>query len=372
MQNTNVLMLRTSWIRTLPPHEAFHSTQNKWISQRSSTGSSITCEEYYCQQVREREARSTMEDFLKWYNDGDTKPFLDAIQKMSAYVWSRNLHIFKNGISLPWLAMIDTFTDMGMFFLKTSILKCTTYWRERWLKSLLWYITDSSGIWCIRTKLGVQEYEETAKLCRSVKGFDATWLHLSCLSKPMATGYQCRRTDNDAFRLRRSTVMNRCRENGWLGWPRRKISKLYTNRERESNQNLVEVDSREWWWETVQHHLSVQWLCGAWSRLLDDATENGWSVKFAQPVERQLQNWRKTAKITEYFIEQCFQSLSWESVSRPRRNCTPQKLPSLWENDSKPGVKWVAVHQLRMTWSTPLFVMIFSAWCSVTLRYLTN
>ena len=194
---------------SLPPHEAFHSTLKR---------TNITPEEYaYCQQVWEREAMSTMKDFLIWYNNGDTKPFLDAIQKMSAYFRSRNLDIFKDGISLPGLAMKDLFTDIGTFFTlpKKSDSDMYDIVKREMVggPSLIFHRHQEVDV----TKLRVEEYGETAKLCKSVKGFDATALYLSCLMKPMATGYYCRRTDSDGFRLRHSHPYGQMARE-WLTW----------------------------------------------------------------------------------------------------------------------------------------------------------
>ena len=105
---------------TLPPHEAFYSTLESPHEAFHNTlkQTNITPEEYACcQQVSEREAMSTMKDFFKWYNSGDTKPFFEAIQKISTYVFTTTLrNHFKGWISSPGLAVDDFFTDIRTFF----------------------------------------------------------------------------------------------------------------------------------------------------------------------------------------------------------------------------------------------------------------
>lgn len=63
---------------SLPPHDAFYS---------SLKNANITEEEYqYCQQVWEEKQMSTFKDFLKWYNNLDVGPFVEAVEKMKT-VW---------------------------------------------------------------------------------------------------------------------------------------------------------------------------------------------------------------------------------------------------------------------------------------------
>ena len=50
-----------------------------------------------------------------WYNDGDTKRFLQAIEKVRVYYKSWNLDLFKDGMSLPELAMRDLFSIKAPF-----------------------------------------------------------------------------------------------------------------------------------------------------------------------------------------------------------------------------------------------------------------
>ena len=62
----------------LPPHDVFYS---------SLKNVNITEEEYqYCQQVWEEKQMTTFKDFLKWYNNLDVGPFVEAVEKMKT-VW---------------------------------------------------------------------------------------------------------------------------------------------------------------------------------------------------------------------------------------------------------------------------------------------
>ena len=46
----------------------------------------------------------TMKDFLKWYNNWDVIPMIEAINKMLEFYRAKGLNMFKDAISLPGLA----------------------------------------------------------------------------------------------------------------------------------------------------------------------------------------------------------------------------------------------------------------------------
>ena len=54
----------------------------------------------------------TFRDFLVWYNNLDVVPFLEAIEKMSAFWKERNIDIFMDGVSVPGLTMKYLFSNV--------------------------------------------------------------------------------------------------------------------------------------------------------------------------------------------------------------------------------------------------------------------
>ena len=56
-----------------------------------------------------------------------------------------------------------------------------------------------------------------AKVCKSVKGLDATALYLPCLKKEMPTGYYSRRKAEDGFELKHSHPYEQMARE-WLEW----------------------------------------------------------------------------------------------------------------------------------------------------------
>ncbi len=89
---------------TLPPPEAFHSTLS---------GSNITEQQYeYCQRVWRDNNMESFREFLVWYNNLDVVPFLEAIEKISAFWKEGNIDIFKDGVSVPGLTMKYLFSNV--------------------------------------------------------------------------------------------------------------------------------------------------------------------------------------------------------------------------------------------------------------------
>ena len=76
---------------------------NDWFS--SLKNKSIDQEDYkYSLQVWKDNKMKTMKDFLKWYNNGDVIPMVEAINKMFEFNRAKGLDMFKDAISLPGLA----------------------------------------------------------------------------------------------------------------------------------------------------------------------------------------------------------------------------------------------------------------------------
>ena len=60
----------------------------------------------YLQQIRKQEQMSSFKDFLRWYNNKDVVPILEAMQKMIAFYHDKDIDMFKLCCTLPNLANI--------------------------------------------------------------------------------------------------------------------------------------------------------------------------------------------------------------------------------------------------------------------------
>ena len=89
----------------LPPY-------NEWYS--SLKGKNIDTEDYeYCKEVWNDNNMTSMHDFLRWYNNCDVVPMVEALDKMFVFYRAKGLDMFKDAISLPGLAykMLLTCTE---------------------------------------------------------------------------------------------------------------------------------------------------------------------------------------------------------------------------------------------------------------------
>ena len=59
---------------------------------------------------------TSFRDFLVWYDNLDLVPFLEAVDKMSAFWKERNIDIFKDGVSVPGLTMRYLFSNVDCYF----------------------------------------------------------------------------------------------------------------------------------------------------------------------------------------------------------------------------------------------------------------
>ena len=192
----------------LPPHEAFFSKLKN---------ENISLEEYArMQKVWRDEHMQCMKDFLTWYNNQDVQPFMLAIEKMSQYFESRGLDLFKDGISLPGLAMKDLFADTGTFFSLFKKKDADLYHtiRDQIVggPSIIFNRYQEKG----KTHIRKHEFAEP-KQCGGVAGFDANALYLWSLMQPMPTGFYDRRRSENNFKLEKSfATEQQARE--WLMW----------------------------------------------------------------------------------------------------------------------------------------------------------
>lgn len=148
---------------SLPPHSAFYSTLKE---------SNITSEEYaLCQRAWREHNMKTFEDFLRWYNNLDVGPFVEAVENLQKYYFERHIDVFKTSISVPGVArrlMFDTGRRAGASSTKLTRI-CTSQSRTIW-----WAVPPSS--FTDTTKLE-KLTSGTTRTSRWVKLSDSTRMH---------------------------------------------------------------------------------------------------------------------------------------------------------------------------------------------------
>ena len=163
------------------------------ISERPKTGQENYRE---LQNIWSSNNMQTFKDFLKFYNNLDVKPFVIALERLTAFYRSKGLDRFKDAMSVPGLACRYIFSTVenGCFF--------SLFNEEN--KDL--FKTFKDGI-CGGPSIVFHRYHENGvtkirgeKTCKSILGYDANALYLWAISQKMPTGPMIRRLEADAFK----------------------------------------------------------------------------------------------------------------------------------------------------------------------------
>ena len=83
----------------MPPQEAFHST----LKDEDITDEQYEC----CERIWEECGMTYFREVVIWYNNLNVIPFLEALEKMSDLWKDRKIDIFKDGVSVPGLTIVN-------------------------------------------------------------------------------------------------------------------------------------------------------------------------------------------------------------------------------------------------------------------------
>ena len=128
-------------------------------------------------------------DFLKWYNNKDVVPTLEAMQKMIEFYHNKGIDMLKLGCTPPNFANIclQKSTDSKIYLFTESD------------KGLLEKIREDmvGGPSIVFTRKAVVDetfIRKSSNLCKSVVGIDASQLHPYSMCQPMPAGMYTRRS----------------------------------------------------------------------------------------------------------------------------------------------------------------------------------
>ncbi|KAK3733628.1 hypothetical protein RRG08_063298 [Elysia crispata] len=99
---------------SLSPREAFHSSLRK---------TDLSQENYeYLRQVRRKNGMSYLRDLLTWYNNKDTRAFIEVLEKPCDFHKTLRLDMLKDSVSIPGRTLRHLFTTMPRthFFLSCA------------------------------------------------------------------------------------------------------------------------------------------------------------------------------------------------------------------------------------------------------------
>jgi hypothetical protein len=142
-----------------------------------------------------------MMDFLRWYNNCDVIPMVEAINKMFLFYRAKGLDMFKDAISLPGLAYkVLLSCTPEKFSLFNEEDKELFYLLKRNIvggPSIIFHRYHEAGKTRIRG----------GKLCKKVLGYDANALYLWAIAQVMPTGDYIHVTKYDLKQFK-NDVMN--------------------------------------------------------------------------------------------------------------------------------------------------------------------
>ena len=148
----------------------------------------------------------TFEDFLRWYNNKDVVPTLEATQKMLAFYHKKGIDMLKLGCTLPKLA-------------KTCLHRSTSakfYPFTETDKNLLQKNGEDmvGGPSIVFTRKAVVDktfVRDSGNICKSIVGIDASQLYPYTMCQPMPTGLYTRweyDTESNRFKPQQNKSRN--------------------------------------------------------------------------------------------------------------------------------------------------------------------
>ena len=225
---------------TLPPYETFHSTIKgcnvleeehavfqKLLNQGKSgqealqilrlTSKPKTGHENYqwLQQLWTENQWSTFADFLKWYNDLDVSPMIQAIENMNQFYKNIRIDFIHQAISIPGVTMrvcFNSITDPPAEFHLFNPNNKDIYqlFKENIVggPSIIFNQYHEAGKTFIRNNPN--------KPCKSIVGYDANTLYLWAIGQNFHAGYPLIRRQEKYFVREFPQFSGGCHD--WIDW----------------------------------------------------------------------------------------------------------------------------------------------------------
>ena len=147
---------------------------------------------------------SSFKDILRWYNDKDVVPTLEALQKMIAF-YHKDIDMLKLGCTLPNLANIclHKSTDAKFYAFTEGDKDLLEKIRED-------FVGGPSIVFTRKAVVNDTFIRKSTNLCKSIVGIDASQLYPYSMCQLMPTGLYTR-WDFDSETSRFTTRQNKTR-----------------------------------------------------------------------------------------------------------------------------------------------------------------
>ena len=163
-------------------------------------------ENYHDLSVLWNDKMHKFEDFLVYYNNIDTEPFVEGVEKLMTYYHGENVDIFKDSITLPGVARkllynsVDPNVHFALFEKKNADLYHTFKNNIIGGPSIVFSRYAEANKSYIREHI----YKDNSYKCKRIIGYDANALYLHSMSLNMPTGPMTRRKAENNFRREKS------------------------------------------------------------------------------------------------------------------------------------------------------------------------
>ncbi|GFN78397.1 hypothetical protein PoB_000490300 [Plakobranchus ocellatus] len=168
---------------SLPPRDAFYS---------SLRNSELPVQNYdYVCKVWKESGMTSLRDLLIWYNNKDTRPFIEALAKQCEFYITLGLDMLKDAVSVSGLTLRYLFKTMPRAHLVSLIREKDKDLHEELRKQI---VGDPSIIFHRYHEKGITKLRgESDKAVQSLVGYDANSLHLWAISQEMPTEHPVRK-----------------------------------------------------------------------------------------------------------------------------------------------------------------------------------
>ena len=141
----------------------------------------------YLQQVWNSQGMQSFKDFLRWYNNKDVVPTLDAMKKRIHFYHEKGIDMLKLGCTLPNLANICLHSSTSAKF----------YPFPAGDKDLLEKVREDmvggpSIVFTRKAVVSETKIRSSSNICKSIVGIDASQLYHYAMCQPMPTGLYTR------------------------------------------------------------------------------------------------------------------------------------------------------------------------------------
>ena len=230
-----------SKLRNVNPPEKEYSDYQKLLSSGLKTEEALSKmklskpppsgeENYqYLLDIGNHENMCTFKDFLRWYNNKDVVPTLEAMQKMLAFYHKKGIDMLKLGCTLPNLANICLHKSTS-----TKFYPFTESDKDFLQKIREDMVGGPSIVFTRKAVVDETFIRNSENICKSIVGIDASQLYPYSMCQPMPTGLYTRwEYDTESNRFKPQQNKSRNFENMVMSYFQRqrpdcKIESFYT------------------------------------------------------------------------------------------------------------------------------------------------